>query len=125
MDNSFLKNDCEFSASEIEERKKAIFDTMSERGRKRILKKGYEDWDPFIAPKDPIDIRTDKTQRTTQDLVRMFLRRCPADRYSNAYGQGVFDMCHGIINNDDRIIAMFEFSQWYAELLKAEGCGDE
>jgi len=79
MDNSYLKNDCEFSASEIEERKKVIFDSMSERGQKQILKKGYEDWDPFMAPKDPIDIRTDKTQRTTQDLVRMFLRRCPAD----------------------------------------------
>lgn len=121
MSNSILEHESEFSAEDVAERKKAIFDSMSVKSQKRILKRGYEDWDPFIAPKDPIDIRTDRTQRTTQELVRMFLRQCPADKYSNAYGQGVFDICHGIINDDDRFIAMFEFSQWYAGLLKDEG----
>ena len=31
-----------------EQKKKAIFDAMSERSRKRVLAKGYELWDPFV-----------------------------------------------------------------------------
>ncbi len=38
---------------EYEIRKKAIFDTMSKRGQERILKMGYENWEPFQEPKDP------------------------------------------------------------------------
>jgi hypothetical protein len=58
------------SAEEAEKRKKAIFDSMSPRRQKHILRKGYAKWDPFQEPKDPIDIRKDKTRRTTQMLVR-------------------------------------------------------
>ena len=102
-------------------RKKAIFDTMSPRGQKYILKRGYDKWDPFEAPKDPIDIRTDKTRRTSQMLVREFLQACPHEDYSNAYGRGVFEICHGIVNGDDAARGMFEFSCWYQELLRREG----
>ena len=57
------------------EKKKAIFDTMSSRRQKHILNKvGYDNWNPFEEPKDPIDIRKDKTNRTSQMLVREFLR---------------------------------------------------
>ena len=63
----------ELSTEEIAQRKRAIFDSMSPRGRKRIERIGYDKWDPFIEPKDPIDIRRDKTKRTTQQLVREFL----------------------------------------------------
>lgn len=112
----------EFSKAEIDQRKKAVFDRMSPRRQKHILEKvGYEKWDPFMEPKDPIDIRRDKTKRTTQMLVREFLQSRPMDSYSNAYGAGVFEICHGIINDDDRFKAMFEFSCWYHELLKKEG----
>lgn len=111
----------QFSKSEIEERKKAVFDAMSPRGQKRIVRIGYDNWDPFMEPKDPIDIRTDKTHRTTKSLMREFLQTCSAEQYSNAYGQGVLDMCMGIVNNDDRYIAMYEFSLWYAALLEREG----
>jgi len=106
---------------ETEFRKRAIFDSMSPRGQKYILKKGYENWDPFEEPKDPIDIRTDKTKRTTQQLVREFLQNCPFDDYSTAYGKGVFEICHGIVNGDDACRGMFEFSCWYQDLLRKEG----
>jgi hypothetical protein len=109
------------SAKEEEKRKKAIFDNMSPRRQKHILKKGYEKWDPFQEPKDPIDIRKDKTRRTTQMLVREFLQTKQLIEYSNAYGQGVFEICLGIINGDERYKAMFEFSVWYNKLLKREG----
>lgn len=110
-----------FTPEEIEERKKAIFDAMGKRGQKQILKKGYEDWDPFQEPKDPIDIRKDKTRRTSQDLIREFLTRIDPDEYDNTFAQGAFEMCLGIINNDEKIKGMFKFACWYDALLKKEG----
>jgi hypothetical protein len=109
------------SSEEEEIRKKAIFESMSPRRQKHILKKGYENWEPFQEPKDPIDIRKDKTKRTTQSLVREFLQTKSFEEYSNAYGRGVFELCLGLINNDDRYRGMFDFSVWYQELLKREG----
>jgi hypothetical protein len=110
-----------FSNEEIKKRKKAVFDSMSPRRQKHILKKGYDTWDPFQEPKDPIDIRTDATKRTSQMLVREFLQSKRPGDYSNAYGRGVLEICLGIVNNDERFIAMYEFSCWYRDLLKKEG----
>jgi hypothetical protein len=111
----------QISDEEVKKRKKAVFDSMSLRRQKHILKKGYDTWDPFQEPKDPIDIRTDTTKRTSQMLVREFLQlKSPGD-YSNAYGRGVLEICLGIVNNDERFIAMYEFSCWYRDLLKKEG----
>lgn len=108
------------SPEEEEKRKKAILDNMSPRRRKHILKKGYDEWDPFQEPKDPIDIRTDKTKRTTQMLVREFLQAQKIEEYSNEYGRGVLDICLGIINNDEKSRGMFEFVCWYKNLLEKE-----
>lgn len=109
------------SPKEEEKRKRAIFENMSPRRQKHILKKGYEKWNPFLEPKDPIDIRKDKTKRTTQQLVREFLQTKSSEDYSNAYGGGVFEMCLGIVNDDDKYKGMLEFSIWYQDLLKREG----
>ncbi len=111
----------EMSSRESDDRKKAIFDAMSPRRQKHILKKGYDKWDPFQEPKDPIDIRRDKTKRTTQMLVREFLQSQSSEGYSNAYGRGVLEMALGIVNDDDRFIGMYEFARWHQELLKREG----
>ncbi len=108
-------------SQEIEDRKKAVFDAMSPRRQKFILKRGYDKWDPFEEPKDPIDIRRDKTKRTTQQLVREFLQNCGHENYSNAYGRGVLEMALGIINDDDRFIGMYEFAAWYQIQLKKAG----
>ena len=109
------------SPQEAEERKKAVFDSMSPRRQKHILKRGYDKWDPFEEPKDPIDIRKDKSKRTTQVLVREFLQSRDSEGYSNAYGRGVLEMAIGIINDDDRFIGMYDFVCWHKELLKREG----
>ena len=111
----------DISPEEAEYRKKAVFDSMSPRRQKHILKKGYDNWDPFLEPKDPIDIRKDKTKRTTQMLVREFLQSRESEGYSNAYGRGVLEMALGIVNDDDRFIGMYEFVCWHKELLKKEG----
>ena len=111
----------QISPEEEEKRKKAIFESMSPRRQKHILKKGYEQWDPFQEPKDPIDIREDKTKRTTQQLAREFLQTRSSEDYTNEYGRGVFEICLGIVNDDDKYMGMFEFAIWYQELLKREG----
>lgn len=103
------------------QRKKAIFDAMAPRRQRHILKRGYDRWDPFQEPKDPIDIRKDKSKRTTQMLVREFLQEKDADSYSSAYGRGVLDIALGIVNNEDQYIGMYEFSVWYRDLLVREG----
>ena len=110
----------EVTPEEEKERKKAIFNSMSPRRQKYILKKGYDKWDPFLEPKDPIDIRRDKTKRTTRMLVRDFLETRSSIEYSNEYGRGVFEICLGIINNDEKYKGMYDFSCWYYELLKKE-----
>ena len=112
----------EFSQEETEQRKKAVFDSMSSRRQKHILKKvGYDKWDPFEEPKDPIDIRKDKSRRTTQQLVREFLQSRSAEEYSNSYGRGALEMALGIINNEDRFNGMYDFAIWHRDLLKREG----
>jgi len=111
----------EFSSQEVEARKKAVFDSMSPRRQKHILKKGYDKWDPFEEPKDPIDIRKDKSNRTTQILVREFLQARSSEGYSNAYARGVLEMALGIVNEDDRFVGMYEFVCWHQKLLEKEG----
>lgn len=111
----------EFSPEEAERRKRAVFDSMSPRRQKHILKRGYDAWDPFEEPKDPIDIRKDKTNRTTQTLVREFLQTRTGEAENNAYNRGVLEMALGLVNREDRFRGMFEFACWYRELLRKEG----
>ncbi len=113
----------EFSPDEAERRKKAVFEGMSPRRQQHILKKGYERWDPFIEPKDPIDIRTDESKRTTQQLVREFLQTRPGEAENNAYNRGVLEMALGIVNSEDRFRGMYEFACWHRDLLRREGRG--
>jgi hypothetical protein len=109
------------SPEEAEQRKKAVFNCMSPKRQKHILKKGYDKWDPFQEPKDPIDIRKDKSKRTTQMLVREFLQTRGSEGYSNNYSRGVLEMAIGIINDDERFIGMYEFALWHRQLLIKEG----
>lgn len=109
------------SSEQGNERKKAIFDAMSPRRQRHILKKGYDAWEPFQEPKDPIDIRKDKSKRTTHMLVQEFLQSKKVKGFSPAYSRGVLEISIGIVNDDDRFLGMYEFSCWYRDLLRREG----
>ena len=111
----------EISREESEGRKRAIFDAMSPRRQKHILKKGYEAWDPFQEPKDPIDIRRDPSRRTVHMLVDEFIMAQGVQNTSSTYRRGVLEIALGIVNRDERYQGMYEFSCWYRELLKKEG----
>lgn len=110
-----------FSAEEVAKRKKAIFDSMGKRGQQKILRDGYEAWDPFAEPKDPVDIRTEGTQRTAHDLIQEFMRTRPHESFSTPYGKAAFEMALGIVNQDDKIRGLYDFSLWYRELLVQAG----
>ncbi|MDL2269226.1 hypothetical protein LJC71_02915 [Desulfosarcina sp. OttesenSCG-928-A07] len=104
-----------------DEKKKAVYDAMSPRRQKHIREKvGYDKWDPFEAPKDPIDIRKGQGNRTAQQLVREFLQSRTLDQYSNSYGRGVLEIAIGLVNDDDRFLAMYDFSLWHRDLIERE-----
>ena len=46
------------------------YERMNPRRRKFIDRIGYDEWDPFQKPNDPMDIRVDPSKRTTQQLFR-------------------------------------------------------
>ena len=108
-------------SSEEAERKKFIFDSMSPRRQKHVLKKeGYEEWDPFIEPKEPIDMRTGKSKHTAIQLAKQFLVDWDVEEYSNEFGQGVWEICVGLVSDDDRFKGMYEFSCWHRDILKKQ-----
>ena len=58
---------------EQEQLKREIYERMNPRRRKFIDRIGYDEWDPFQKPNDPMDIRVDPSKRTTQQLFRGFM----------------------------------------------------
>lgn len=105
--------------------KRAIWDAMSPRRRKYVERIGYENWDPFQKPNDPLDTRTDITKRTTQQLVREFLQTMKVKDYTNEYGRGALECALGIVNKDEKYRAVFDFCVWYYNILIKEGHVDE
>ncbi len=102
---------------EYEIRKKAIFDSMSKRGQERILKVGYENWEPFQEPKDPRErIFSPISQRSTA-LVDEFYKAAGLSRESVSLHKELFDLCRGLLMGEARAKALFEFSVW----LKGKG----
>ena len=106
---------------EEEARKRAIFEGMSPKNQARILKKGYDNWDPFMQPNDPIDLRKGRLNRTALDLTRAFLASWESPNYSNAFGEGAWEMCKGLVNEDERYLGMYAFALWYEKELKKSG----
>ncbi len=104
-----------------EEQKRYIYEKLSPRRKKFIDRIGYDKWDPFQEPKDPIEIRKDPSNRTTQQLVREFLQTREPEKVNTPYSQGVLEMALGLINRQDRFQGAYEFCVWYHELLKKEG----
>lgn len=110
------------SPEEEAQLKKAIYDKISPRRRKFIDRMGYDNWDPFSMPKDPIEIRKDSgTQMTAAQLIREFTATLGERKMSPAFQAGIAEMALGVIKEDDRLMAMYEFSLWYKELTRKEG----
>lgn len=106
--------------AEQERYKRALYEQMNPRRRKFVDKIGYENWDPFQAPKDPMDIRTDRTRRTVQDLLRDFMKDQNGASRDKAWQDGARECALAIIRQDERFQGVFDFCLWYAHLLERE-----
>lgn len=113
---------------EEEKLKRELYERIPPRRRKFIDRIGYEQWDPFPEPNDPIEIRTDVTKRTAQQLLQEFVksRNCEAQLSgeagpSEAFIQGALEAAVGVVNKQEKFLGAYEFAAWYHELLKKEG----
>lgn len=114
--------------AEEEKLKRDLYERISPRRRKFIDRIGYDKWDPFPEPNDPVEIRTDVTKRTAQQLMKEFMRakKCEAqlsgeEESSEAFIQGAMEAAIGVVNKQDKFLGAYEFAAWYHELLKKEG----
>lgn len=106
--------------------KREIYEKMSPRRRKFIDRIGYDAWDPFQKPNDPLDIRLDVSKRTTQQLIREFLQHtAEKNDLGNDYRRGALECALGLVNRDEKYLGIFDFCLWYHHLLKTEGYLDE
>lgn len=107
-------------APEEEEQKKLFYERMSPRRRRFVDRIGYENWDPFEAPKEPMDIRTDVSQRTVQQLVQEFLRSASHELHGGEYARGATECALGIVARQEKYQGVLDFCVWYHELLQKE-----
>jgi hypothetical protein len=98
---------------EMELRKKAIFDGMSKRGQERILRIGYEQWDPFQEPKDPRERIYSSASLKARALVKEFLQLHHASQESPVLVKDLFELCKGLLQGEARAQMIQEFCLWY------------
>ena len=113
--------------AEQEALKRELYEKTAPGRRKFIDRIGYDHWHPFQKPNDPMDMRVDISKRTTQQLVREFLRQATEreERFGADYRRGVLECALGVVNRDEKCLGMFDFCLWYHKLLKEEGYLDE
>lgn len=108
-----------FSAEETDQ-KRIFYERMSPRRRRFVDRIGFAEWDPFEAPKEPMDIRRDVSQRTAHELVRDFMESASLDLRGGEYGRGVADCALGIVARQEKYLGVLDFCVWYHELLRKE-----
>ncbi|MDR3568261.1 MAG: hypothetical protein P4L43_09565 [Syntrophobacteraceae bacterium] len=106
---------------EYERRKKAVFDGMAKRGQERILRIGYENWDPFELPKDPRERIFSSASVKAGALVQEFLTTAGISSESPGTHKELFDLCRGLIQGERRAEIVVDFCSW---LCKRTGRGE-
>jgi len=106
---------CEMSdREEYEFRKKAIFDAMSKRGQERILRIGYENWDPFEQPRDPRERICSSASLNAGALVREYGKSAGDKEQPAAVHKELFELCLGLLQGESRAKAIVDFCVWLA-----------
>ncbi len=99
---------------EYERKKRAIFEAMSKRGQARILKMGYDNWDPFQEPKDPRErIFAPSAQRATS-MLHEFYTISPQREVAQSYHRELFDLLLRYLNGDVHARLIVTFCAWVA-----------
>jgi broad specificity phosphatase PhoE len=99
--------------TEYDLRKKAIFDTMSRRGQERILRIGYENWDPFQEPKDPRERIFSSASLRASAIVKEFLQDHHTAQESPAVVKDLFELCRGLLQGEARAETILNFCSWF------------
>jgi len=102
----------EQDANEREKKKRAIFEGMSKRGQARILRLGYENWDPFQEPKDPREQIRGSAALRADELVRDFLEARGCYRDAPGSRRELATLCRGILREEARAKMVYEFCTW-------------
>ncbi len=97
---------------EYEFKKKAIFDSMAKRGQERILRIGYENWNPFEEPKDPRERIFGSASAKANMLIEEFYRVTKNKEESVAVHREIFELCRGLLQEEGRSKAIVEFCGW-------------
>ncbi len=97
---------------EFELKKRAIFDAMGKRGQERILRLGYENWNPFEEPKDPRERIFSSASLRAGALVEEFYKSAANREESVAVHKELFELCRGLIQGEARAKAIFDFCAW-------------
>jgi hypothetical protein len=105
---------------EEEEQKRHFYEHISPRRRRFVDRIGYENWDPFAAPKEPMDLRTDISRRTVQELVQDFMKTAVGRMHGGEYARGATDCAVGIVAGDEKYRGVLDFCVWYHEMLQKE-----
>jgi len=105
--------------SDEEKKKRELFESMSPRRQQRILKKGYDKWDPFLAPKEPpffSQKERDRIQEARLRLEEFLLSRRREEGHEgdlpSAYVQGAREICFGLSKGEERYQGMQDFCRW-------------
>ncbi|SFM62261.1 hypothetical protein [Thermodesulforhabdus norvegica] len=106
---------------EYERRKRAIFESMSKRGQQRILKMGYENWDPFVEPKDPRERLVSDPARQAVGLLVKFYETSKIGELARTYHRELFDLANGLIRGEAKARVIFAFVKWYEEEIGQKG----
>jgi hypothetical protein len=105
-------------SSDEESRKRAIFESMSPKRQRRILEKGYENWNPFLPPKEPPFFSEAERQKHRQaaELLSRFINHATdiilKTHPSPLYLEAVRDMAFGLARGDERYQAMYDYGRW-------------
>ena len=109
--------------SDEEKKKKDVFESMSPRRQQRILKKGYDKWDPFLAPKEPPFFSEQDRDRVSEARLRLeeFLLHMSRGEgqdgtLPSAYVQGAREICFGLSKGEERYQGMQDFCRWLAAI---------
>lgn len=100
---------------EYEMRKKAIFDGMSKRGQERILRMGYDKWNPFQEPKDPRERIFSSASMNAHALLKEFFQNHAQGAVSEDMQRELFNLCVGLLRGDERAAVVLEFCRWYGQ----------
>lgn len=107
--------------TERELKKKAIFDAMGKRGQERILRIGYENWDPFEEPKDPRERIFGSASLKAGALIEEFYRSVGDKEESVSLHKELFELCRGLLQGEARAVTISDFCNWYRKRTGEQG----